>query len=37
MKMGFAARNLASVVETIETAQNGETMIDSGRCRLGQE
>src|SRR6516225_767557 len=36
MKMGFAARNLASVVEMIETAQHGETMIDSGRRGLGQ-
>src|SRR6516162_5477268 len=37
MKMGFAARNLASVVEMIETAQHGETMIDSGRRGLGQQ
>src|SRR5215469_10364656 len=36
MKMGFAARNLASVVEMIETAQHGETMIDRGRRGLGQ-
>src|SRR6516162_7693551 len=36
MKMGLAARNLASVVETIERVQHAETVIDGGGRGLGQ-
>lgn len=36
MKMGFASRNLASVVEAVEIVQHAETMIDGGRRGLGQ-